>query len=205
MVSSGTLEVDNVEFSNIETQSNGGGIRAVNSDVVVNSSVFKGNKAFKGAGMNIECVSLCSTTIDNTEFKDNIASYIGGGYAYNNYIPITSNIKFSNNQAQYGPDIASYARSLTLTFPHPSTFTSPPSITTASGQPYNQTLSLQLLDIEGQLITVDSSSVLLLSLASSESSLVSVKGQVREIANKGLFTFKDLQFTVGPDQGEALF
>jgi hypothetical protein len=50
----------------------------------------------------------CQNIIEDNRFINNTALQDGGAIKYNSYPPILNNNTFTNNQAVYGPNVASY-------------------------------------------------------------------------------------------------
>ena len=82
----------------------------------IKDSIFISNKARNGGGIYFDCTfdNPCNISIDNVEFINNSASESGGGVYYNLNRPTLNNLMFTNNSADYGPDIASYAVKVSL-------------------------------------------------------------------------------------------
>lgn len=68
-----------------------------------------------------------------------------------------SNITYDNNSAPYGSNIASYAVGFI------STYSEIDLMNLASGQSYNGSISISIIDYDNQILNMDSSSVISLS------------------------------------------
>lgn len=88
-----------------------GGIYSKSSNISISNSIFMNNKASVGAGLYVDCEvpNFCHTSISNSSFSNNTATVKGGAIFYNLQRPIMTNNIFSNNKAEYGKNIASYA------------------------------------------------------------------------------------------------
>lgn len=65
-----------------------------------------------------------------------------------------SNITYDNNSAPYGPNIASYAVGFI------SNYSQSDLLNLASGQPYNGSIYISIIDSDDQILNMDSSSVI---------------------------------------------
>ena len=132
----------------------GGAIRLINSNIQSTRSQFIENTAKVGASISIEwdIASVCSNSFSNLEFANNSATQMGGGIYYNLNRPSLQNITYSNNSAMYGPDIASYAVKIVQrgTQDNKIYLDNIP-----SGLKYNQTLYFDLVDYDGQVMSLE--------------------------------------------------
>lgn len=87
----------------------------IGTALIGNSTRFAHNIANQSGGaLYFSCgkeQNLCNLTIEVTEFTDNVAELEGGAIKWNLNEPIfNQGIKFINNSAIYGDDIASCAK-----------------------------------------------------------------------------------------------
>ena len=88
--------------------------------------------------------------ISNTEFLSNSA-LVGGAIKYSLYRPRLTNVTFSNNSANYGPNIASYPVKIGI-----DNMTDNIKLENiASGQIYNSPLYMTLLDYDLQQVKIN--------------------------------------------------
>jgi predicted outer membrane repeat protein len=82
----------------------GGGIAtqsSVNTAPTIRRVVFQGNVAPRGGGLH--CYWVGSPVIEHVEFRENVASFSGGGIFFDQDIaPILTDVLFVGNRARYG-------------------------------------------------------------------------------------------------------
>ena len=145
----------------------GGAILIQDSTAVVSKSVFRNNRAFTGAGIYFHCTSFqnCNLTMVDSEFENNIAFEKGGAIHYTYRRPLLMNVSYSNNTAEYGPNISSYAVKITFAETgndkmHLSNI--------GSGIVYEKTLNFSLRDYDNQVMVLNNvNQILILPLSSS--------------------------------------
>jgi len=95
----------------------GGAIHMINTQVTVTNCTFSHNVGLRGAAIVFECTSStsCDLNLDYVVFTSNKALEQGGAIDYNYIRPDIVECTFTNNSAQYGPDIASYPVKIRMT------------------------------------------------------------------------------------------
>ena len=133
---------------------------------------------------------ICQVAIEGNNFTNNLAVE-GGAVHYDLYRPTmdTSNI-FTNNKADYGPDIASYPAY--LEFPESSLLTG-----IASGQQILTPFRFRILDFDHQVMKIDNTSALIIN---ADEPTLAVTGENQKIATSGEFLFDALILTGGPSK-----
>ena len=133
----------------------GAAIRILDSSVNIQNSSFSNNTAISGASVYFTCssMSLCSLSIDDSQFRNNAATEKGGAIYYDYARPsFGSAIIFENNSALYGKDIGSYG--VKITFANDST--SQLRIDdVGSGITYPKTLRFSVRDYDDQVMNLD--------------------------------------------------
>jgi len=167
----------------------GGGLYMINSDISISNSSFKNNIAQSGAALYFSCssISLCSLNLNTTHFELNNAIEKGGAIYYDFLKPVFgSGITYSNNTAQYGPDIASYAVKITL-----SNDISPNIRINhlGSGIVYEKTLKLVIRDYDNQIMIMDSQNKIILTAVNS--TIAKIKGFSSVGLQKGIAEFNN--------------
>ena len=105
--------ISGCEFENCTAQTNAG-LSITSSNITIENSVFKGNKATgdrngAGDGAAIYLSDTYEKVIQNCTFLGNEAVRNGGAIFWNGIEPIMMNNTFIDNEAPYGPDIATTA------------------------------------------------------------------------------------------------
>ena len=95
----------------------GGAISIISSSIELSGSVFLKNTAKNGGAISIDCSmnSNCLNVLKSNVFESNIATVQGAGIYYNMYRPVMNELRFSNNSAVYGNEIASYPYNIIFT------------------------------------------------------------------------------------------
>ena len=154
------------------------GLNISSSNLINNSA--KGNEAGRGGGILFNCDDQdanysCSTTFIDNIFSLNTAEVEGGGIA--TLIASISDLKgctFENNTSTYGGDVTKTLTNITANKPLQnanSTHLGDIIITVASGQPMDDPIFIYLQDEDGIMITSDSSSTLMLTAQSDNTSM----------------------------------
>ena len=140
----------------------GGALHMINSDISISSSTFKENIAQRGAAIYFTCSStkLCSLSLNTTNFELNNAIRKGGAIYYDYSRPVFgSGVTYSNNTAQYGPNIASYAVKITLNNDISSNIKINDLV---SGVVYKETLKLSVRDYDNQIMVMNNQNQIIL-------------------------------------------
>ena len=145
-------------------------------------------------------MTLCNMNITQNRFESNTATREGGGIYYNYKRPVMSNNTFINNQASYGPNIASYPVKIVFN----DSATDNMSITDiGSGIKYENTIILALVDYDNQVIKSNSKDLININSANfSESSILSINNAQ---LNQGIASFNDLIFQGQPGSSNIKF
>lgn len=137
------------------SKTNGGGVNIKDSNTTISSSIFKNNKAINGGGLGITWTITHQwlNVFENLTFSNNSAETQGGAIYYNLNRPVISGLKFENNSAKYGPDIASYA----VRIVESGTNSNKVKLNyVASGLLYTEALGFNLVDIDNQIMNLES-------------------------------------------------
>lgn len=144
-------------FSNFSSETHkGGAILSEDSNLTVTDSTFTENKAVKGGALNLDCMFDCSFSLTGVTFSNNEALVQGGAISYSKQRPEMSMVTFSDNKAEYGPDIGSYTVSYRMKSKSDLAFSNVGS--GAKTSPF----TLELLDFDGNVVTVQNKSLLTL-------------------------------------------
>ena len=97
-------------FKNLKYTDQGGAVDTLNSNIVVNASTFMNNFCpVAGAiALRWEDGNTCTYSVVNSIFTNNSATTNGGAILYDFFKPTLSGNTFTNNSAQYGPNVAGY-------------------------------------------------------------------------------------------------
>jgi hypothetical protein len=173
---------------NGNTISKGGAFQMYNSDVTIENATFDNNIAEAGAGIHFDCSSMamCNLAIQNSEFSNNNATEKGGAIYYGYKRPTLTNVKFLNNSASYGPNIASYpikirfkgndTDSMKINNIGPNIF-------------YEREISFALVDYDNQTVLTNSENEITIS---SDNNISSIVGIDSILMQKGVATFHGL-------------
>jgi len=91
----------------------------------------------------------CEFQLDRNKFERNTATQKGGGYFYNKFRPTTNSDSFVDNDAPYGPDMASY--------PFDIEAIRLDSEKAASGHLFPGAIEVRVVDVDGNYIPTDNS------------------------------------------------
>jgi len=187
-------QITKIKASEFNTNGNltlneGGGIHITDSIVTIEDTSFIKNKAKTGAAIYFNCVSMnkCSLNINETDFESNMAQIKGGAIYYGYGRPtFEDNIQYTNNSAQYGPNVAGYPVKITF---QDDTSNKMSKRGLGSGIRYNESMHLALRDYEDQVMVLENiNQISLFSVNSSESTVkgfnsASLKSGVAEFDN----------------------
>ena len=120
--------------------------------------MFENNEGSEvGGALSFECQSslFCTSTLINVTFEKNKAINRGGAIYYDLYRPTMENITYIDNEAEYGPNIASYPVKISPTTPGEEILEG-----IVSGQTVPQTLTFSLMDHDDQIaVDIDGGSI----------------------------------------------
>ena len=180
----------------------GGAILVENSDVTIFNTTFDNNTAMHGAAIAFKCTSmtLCSLNATENRFVDNTAVQEGGAIYYDYNRPEIANNIFIDNQAQYGPDIASYPVKIVMNGSN----TGYMSISNVgSGTEYENSIVLALLDFDNQTMVLNNQdSITINPFNFTESSIF---GTNYGLLKSGVTSFSGLTFKNQPGADNAAF
>ncbi|CAI2371780.1 unnamed protein product [Moneuplotes crassus] len=179
-----------INNGNIDS-STGGAILVQNSKARIENSTFNHNVGLKGAAIAFECTSLelCDLSLDGVNFTNQRASRQGGAINYNYKPPVTTSCTFTNNSAQYGPDIASYPIRIRMT----QDIHSDMSLTNVGpGIGLDSSIKLSLLDFDNQTMVMNNADQISIFAVDTQSS--SVRGTNTVQLDKGVSEFDSIQF-----------
>ena len=176
----------------------GGAIRSINSDISIFNWTFINNKAQSGGAISFEWNSLsnCNLSLERVLFDSNIAISQGGGIYYNYKRPQFNQTTFTNNQAIYGKDIASYAVKIRF---NDSDSDNMNIVDIVSGNKYSTNITFKLLDYDNQTMILNN--INQVELSSSNSSLLKLKGTNTGLLKNGVAVFSN--FIAISDPGKA--
>ncbi|CDW88778.1 UNKNOWN [Stylonychia lemnae] len=135
-------------------------------------------------------VIYCNYTVKNNKFYGNSAQYNGGVIYYNKYRPdgLLDNQYFPDNRAQYGDDYASFPLSLQVEMINQQE--------AASGQRYQGKIIVRVVDPEGQLVSNDNSTSIMIEAI--DDSQAGVTGLRQLKVENGIAIYDDLKFYAQP-------
>ena len=196
--------ISNSSFTNNgnSTLKAGGAISMSDSKISIINSKFINNIAISGGAISFECTSLdsCNLNINTTTFSSNRATSQGGAIYYNYNRPTISNTIFSNNNAYYGYDFASYAVRVVMDGnmnPEMTIFNA------ASGIQYDQEVKFSLIDYYNQTMSLNS--VNQITINPVNKTAVSMKGTNSGLLRNGVATFNNLIFNTQPGSTNIQF
>ena len=170
------LEITNSSFLGFNALLTFGGVVYMqNSNLNVQGSTFAFNQANQGGVVYFGCsqcnckflnvsATYCSHNYTNCTFIFNSALIQGGCIAYDKYKPLTlANSSFANNSAPYGSEVAGYPFGVKVV--------SYDNDGVASGQPYNGSIQVEVIDAGLQRITNDNSTNIVIGILSTNTSI----------------------------------
>ena len=179
----------------------GGALRLINTNILILNWTFVNNKAQSGAAISFECKSLSNwfLYIENTLFDSNTAVLQGGAIYYNYKRPQFNKNDFTNNQAVYGPDIASYAVKLRFRDINSDQM----NITDiASGVQYANNIIFELVDYDNQIMMLNNINQVEISVANK--SQLQLKGTNNALLKEGIATFSNFVAVSKPGNTNVL-
>ena len=215
-----TVTITNSLFEENISQS-GGAYFSESAHCLMENNVFRGNKAVivpgitgSGAGgaIMLSCLLFqsCPSVIQNNDFIGNVAEIKGGAITWQHSPSEFINNTFLNNSAVYGPNIASYAVKLKpLTADkqikaylndtmHPPLAFSIENL--GSGHLYDGLIHFGMFDHKNQLVNIDSSSGVEVSVPSNSN--ITVFGNINTVAAHGIVTFSAFTLTAKPGSSQ---
>lgn len=197
-----------------------GAVAIDNLNAVISECAFEscGAEAAAGRGgaVALSCAGTelpCEVTVSQCVFEGNRAGQQGGSIHWANFQPLVTASSFTQGQAFYGPDIASFALELRLVdvigngaVESLGTDSSGDPVqgrlnSLGSGQIATQFLEIALLDHYNQTVVTDDKSTATL-LPSPNSSVI---GNMSVTASKGIYSFKDFGVTAPPGTSTFLY
>jgi hypothetical protein len=206
--SSSSLEVSRSTFKHNSAPSNGC-IDADVKTVLIANSTFFNNSALSGSAgaLQLDCIenAPCNFTLANNNFSSNSAAINGGAVYWTKQQPTCINNTFSSNAAVYGPDVASFGVKMKSQDEGKQSKVSGDSyVNVASGQRLPQPIVIALVDHSGQVVKTDNSSIA--SIFPADTANVTVSGNSKVTAVKGVYFFTEVKFTAQPGVNvKALF
>jgi hypothetical protein len=210
--SSSSLEVSSSTFKHNSAPTTGC-IHADVKTVLIANSTFLNNSALSGSAgaLQLDCIESapCNFTVTSNNFSSNSAGLDGGAVYWTKQQPTFLNNSFSNNSAEYGPDVASFGIKMkSLDFDESQGKLSKVSedsyIDIASGQRLPQPIVIALVDHTGQVVKTDNSSIA--SIFPKDTANVTVTGNSKVTAVRGVYTFTEVKFSAQPGVSiKALF
>lgn len=192
------VQIDQSTFFNI-SGIYGGALNLNIDKALVTDSLFEDNHSTESRGGGIEVLcelsDSCECSLTNNRFINNSAK-LQGGAVYWEVQPSLLNNFFADNQAEYGPDLASFGVSMTLLDSEEEQLSKlrrdgeVSFSNVASGQRIPNPLRIGLVDHYGQIVATDNSSTC--DILPTDSSVSSVNGQTRTTAKKGVYEFSDI-------------
>ena len=176
------------------SQTQGGAIRMVNSQISIQNTTFVNNTAINGGAISFECSDMLNwaLTVSNINFTTNYAVSKGGAIYYNFARPNLNQITYANNTAPYGPNIASYAVKVRFA----GQATNQMKVTNMiSGVAYGQEMILELADYDDQVLVLNSIDHVDFSPLNSS---VKIKGSNSALFKNGIATFNNLNIIAIP-------
>ena len=192
----GLIQDSQIYRSGSTSKVNGGAIYIQNSNSTMLNMTFENNIAQSGGAISIICDSyeICQNTITNSIFLSNIGVEQGGAIYYSFRRPELQNITFNYNNAQYGPNIASYPVRIVNSVNMNNLIVLS---NVASGLVYQETIRMLLVDYDSQTMNLISDSQIKILPVTSGASL---QGVDYSVLTNGEAEFANLQFVYSPGQ-----
>ena len=174
----------------------GGALNIQNSNSTMRNMTFENNIAQTGGAIHISCdtYDICQNIISDSTFSNNFAVQQGGAINYDFRRPDISNLEFINNQAAYGPNIASYPVRIvnSVRMDEQIVLTN-----VTSGMTYHETITMLLVDYDSQTMNlINISQVNIVPVTSG----ATLQGVDYSVLINGQADFDNLQFVYGPGQ-----
>jgi predicted outer membrane repeat protein len=182
--------IENSSFSNNTSEDEGGALYLDEASISISDTSFFNNSAVFGGGIFFSCQdSYCTFKISSCSFIKNEADLEGGAIKWEDKKPkIDQNTTFSDNTALYGGDFASIPAMLGKS---KSRYLLDNALTCTPALVCQQEIIIELLDSAGNIMTLDNSSIAVMSIYydSENSESYSVSGIVKATAINGIFIF----------------
>jgi hypothetical protein len=202
--SSSSLEVSSSTFKHNSAPTTGC-IHADVKTVLIANSTFFNNSALSGSAgaLQLDCTESapCNFTVTSNSFSSNSAGLNGGAVYWTKQQPTFLNNSFSDNSAEYGPDIASFGIKMkSQDFDESqgklSKVTEDSYIDIASGQRLPQPIVVALVDHTGQVVRTDNFSTA--SIFPADTANVTLTGTSKVTALRGVYNFTEVKFSAQP-------
>ena len=145
---------------------------------------------------------MCTNSITNSYFANNIAVQRGGAIIYNSYQPNFVNNVFVNNSASFRPNIANYAVKLMMVTDRGALANLSSISGLPSGLKIETAFSIAVVNNEEQVMSNDNkNAVRILPLDAG----TDVKGQSTVVLNNGIATFSSTIFVGAPGKAKARY
>ncbi|CAI2364411.1 unnamed protein product [Moneuplotes crassus] len=182
------------EFVDNYSKGPGGAILMTDSKLKIKNTTFHNNSADEGGAIMFGCTQndICELDIKQSLFRENSATTKGGAISYNYNPPTIGDTIFGNNSATYGENYASYPARIGYVN---STVDEEIIIEDIGpGLPITIDLKLALIDIDGQVISNDNTSQILILPKDFSNSAISGTN-VAQVEN-GIAQFNNITFEV---------
>jgi len=205
----------------------GGALYSDSLSVLLQNNRFLNNHAdpanYPGAEIDIEGVAgavyvecphfvVCNFTLTLNSFERNTASHRGGVMYWFDTFPQVGNNTWTNNSAPYANEIASFPIRLALMYENGTLANYLPDNSSipllakfdeiASGQPFEGTMRIALVDHYAHVVASDNSSTS--QVVSSDLSQLSLLGVLEVVAVKGVFEFTKIKLSGVPTTTQRL-
>lgn len=205
----------------------GGALYSSSLDVLLQNNHFLDNHAdpsnYPGAEIGSEGVAgavyvscphfvVCNYTITLNTFERNTASHKGGVMYWFDTFPHVGNNTWTNNSAPYAKEIASFPIRLALMYENGTLASYLPDNSSipllakfegiASGQVFNGTVRIALVDHYDHVVTSDNSSTA--QVVSNDLSKLNLLGVLEVVAVKGVFGFTNIKLSGVPTSTQRL-
>ena len=180
----------------------GGSVYVKDSHAVIQNTTFMNNTGTDGGAIHFSCTSTqnCNLTLRDINFTDNTAARRGGALYYDFARPSLDRVRYSNNVAVYGMDIASYPVKIKIVN---STQDDISFENIGSGVTYPQTLHFGLYDFDDQIMVIESIDQIIISAVDTQAS--SVTGFNAQKLYQGIAEFDNIAFVAAPGSTNILY
>ena len=197
MIESQINTLTNSHFTNLGSSSikQGGAMLMINSNATIHNVEFINNTAVEGGAVYYSCLGAydCELDISYSTMKSNHATTSGGAIKYDMFCPVKMENHYENNTALYGPDIASYPVKIKIVDSNTDSimFTN-----VGSGIMSDVVFTLGLYDNDDQIMNLDSSSSIQISLIDRDTS--DIDGTLIVKTTNGEALFDEITFSSLP-------
>ena len=200
-------KVEALQNSNFTNNGNslqrfGGSVYVKDSDATIQNSTFINNTGIDGGAIHFSCTSTqnCNLTLTDVTLDSNNATRRGGALYYDFVRPSLNRVKYNNNDAAYGQNIASYPVKIKLVN---STQDDISFENVGSGVIYPQTLYFGLYDYDDQILVIENINQIIISAIDTQTS--SVSGFNAQKLNQGIAEFDNIAFVATPGSTNILY